>query len=123
MTKYVEQISTGRVYVSTPRIARMSDMRALQDDEAEIRLYGRARAVEAKAVKMESVAPKAAELPAKAPETDGETNAPDYGPTFAQQVEAATTKDQIEALALEAFGVDVDKRKSLDTLKAELLAL
>jgi hypothetical protein len=121
MTKYVEQISTGRIYVSTPRIARMPDMRALQDNEAEIRLYGRSRAVEAKAAKMEAV--KAAEPLKKAPETNGEPKDQVEAVTFAQRVEAATTKDEIEALALEAFGVDVDKRKSLDTLKAEVLAL
>jgi len=40
-----------------------------------------------------------------------------------KQIEDAETKDQLEGLGKELFGVDVDKRKGVETIRAELLEL
>lgn len=40
-----------------------------------------------------------------------------------QAIEKAKTKDELEALGVEQLGVDVDKRKTKEVLRAELLAL
>lgn len=40
-----------------------------------------------------------------------------------KKIEDAETKDQLEALGLEAFGADVDKRKGVETIRAELMEL
>lgn len=40
-----------------------------------------------------------------------------------KQIEDAETKDQLETLGKELFGVDVDKRKGVETIRAELLEL
>ncbi|MDY7116598.1 hypothetical protein RAN53_09570 [Halomonas sp. SSL-5] len=40
-----------------------------------------------------------------------------------KKIEDAETKDQLETLGKELFGVDVDKRKGVETIRAELLEL
>jgi len=40
-----------------------------------------------------------------------------------KKIEGAETKDQLETLGKELFGVDVDKRKGVETIRAELLEL
>lgn len=39
-----------------------------------------------------------------------------------QKLEKARTKDELEALGLEHLGVDIDKRKAKEVLRAELIA-
>lgn len=39
-----------------------------------------------------------------------------------QRLEKARTKDELEALGLEHLGVDIDKRKAKEVLRAELIA-
>ena len=38
-------------------------------------------------------------------------------------IESATSKKALEALGVKHFGVDVDKRKNIDVIRAELLGL
>lgn len=49
--------------------------------------------------------------------------APGQPTTIHEAIDALTDKAQLEAFAKEAFGVDIDKRKSEATLRAELKAL
>ncbi len=125
MSKYVQQISTGIIFVSTPYLEKMAGMRPLQDSESEALL----RPVAQPETPPEPVTEPDPELsePVTQPEltdeppTDPGTNPVD-GQTYRELIEAATTKEQIESLVLQHTGKDVDRRKSLDTLKAEALA-
>lgn len=43
--------------------------------------------------------------------------------TIIQQIEEAETKDQLEAIGIEHLGVNADKRKGVETIRAELSEL
>ena len=127
MGKYIQQISTGIVFVSTDLLEKMDGMRPLKDSEAN-ELLG---LVEPQ--KPEKPAGKPAKSSVEPPgegSVDGSTETTTTGTTddeqpktFQQLIEAASTKDQVEALVLKHFDKDIDRRKSLAALKAEALAL
>lgn len=68
----------------------------------------------------EAEAPKESESQ-KEPENPKEPEVP--APSIEEQVQACRDKAEVEALVLEVFGVNLDKRKSLDALKAQALDL
>jgi hypothetical protein len=115
MSKYIQQITTGIVFINTPHLEKMANMRPISDSEAKALLGGQ-DPVKVDVDPIEPVAPvepvKAAEEPVENPEPK----------TFRELIEAATTKEEVEALVLEHTGADIDRRKSLATLKEEALA-
>lgn len=123
MSKYIQQITTGIVFINTPHLEKMANMRPISDSEAK-KLLGKAAPIQVDAdhvtadadptvdsatteVPVDPVSPVDLEVPAK---------------TFRELIEAATTKEEVEALVLEHTGADIDRRKSLATLKEEALA-
>lgn len=145
MPKYIQQITTGIVFISTPYLEKMANMRPISDSEAK-KLLGADNLgkdidpikVDADPAEIVKVAKDlAAGKPVEPTTTDAvestetaaglvenlETVDPDASAkTFRELIEAAKTKEAVEALVLEHTGADIDRRKSLATLKAEALA-
>ena len=126
MSKYVQQISTGIVFVSTELLEKMEGMRPLKDSEAAALLGKRPRAAVEQPVEQPVDEQPVDDDPITTEPTEGTEQTVEQTveqtKTFRELIEAAKTKEQIEALVLQHTGKDVDRRKSLAALKAEALA-
>lgn len=134
-TKYVEQISTGRIYVSTPFLEKHPDFRptrlnapaepkAIPETETkasrniEPMSAGISRGFsDAERKEIEAIGPPEAvtEEPAAVTAVADKS--------LRAAIESATTKEEIEVIMLRNFDRDIDRRKSLQTLREEALAL
>ena len=125
MTRYLKQLSTGRVYIATPQLEALGVLVPMSPAEVD-EFKGVKSPHDAETVNEDGEVGghPAADLESDEASTDGtekRDGAEDDLAGLKSQIEGATTKEEVEAIALKAFGVDIDRRKSLATLKAELV--
>lgn len=137
-TKYLKQRGTGRIFVSTPILAAKPDMEAYTPPKSSAlakrakEQYRRGKVEHPKPPEMNDHRNKPGEGwqgedetgdEDEQPEDEGEEgeDAADDAGDLKAQVEAIKGKDKLEALARDYLGIEIDKRKSLDNLKAEVL--
>lgn len=127
MTRYLKQLSTGRVYIATPQLEALGVLVPMSPAEVDEFKGGKSPpSHDAETVNEDGEVGghPAADLEPDEASTDGtekRDGAEDDLAGLKSQIEGATTKEEVEAIALKAFGVDIDRRKSLATLKAELV--
>lgn len=134
-TKYVEQISTGRIYVSTPFLEKHPDFRPTRlNAPAEPKAIPETEPEDSRETEqmLAAVSQAAREIAQGETETVGASEAVTEEPaaetavadkSLRAAIESATTKEEIEVIMLRNFDRDIDRRKSLQTLREEALAL
>lgn len=117
--QYIRNKTTGAVYTATERLIKLAeDRKDLEVTDEAPKPTGR------KARKAPKEAPKKAEpVTEPEPEPEPEPDEDEPGPDIAELIKGTKGKDKIHSLVLENYGVDLDRRKKLDTLKAEALQI
>jgi len=134
-TKYVEQISTGRIYVSTPFLEKHPDFRPTRlNAPAEPKTIPETEPKASRETEqmLAAVSQAARGVAQGEAETVGAAEAVTEEPaaetavadkSLRAAIESATTKEEIEVIMLRNFDRDIDRRKSLQTLREEAMAL
>lgn len=109
---YLRQVNTGRLYIYTEALAKHADMQLVSDSEVKRLLHQGG----------ESVAESAPAEPApqEEPETQDGADVTDYA--LVKPI-SRMSKEELEVYAINTFGVDIDKRKSLTELRQEVQAM
>lgn len=125
--KLIRNTSTGATFTATDRLIDLAQKRKDLEviDMPKVKQV-RTRPRPAPEKPVQTPEPEASEPESSEPEQpdpDAEPEAPDGGSSIAEQIGKTKGKNKVHSLILENYGVDLDRRKKLETLKEEALEI